>query len=812
MASKPGVLYTFPWHALGNAKYVLLAPLALHHVFEGLSDDVQGAFDDHMLLIVLLRYLQMFLWQFVSRFNPISARTKIQRKNIEFEQIDREENWDDYILLHAVLLSVLHRILPGFSGMPTFNWNGVLLMLLVHVGPIEFVYYWFHRALHHDYLWQRYHSHHHASFVTEAISGTVHPFLEQLAYTVIFSTAVLVPYLYGVHSIFIFYAYGLGFDFLNAVGHCNFEFFPSVFQLFPLKYLIYTPSFHSLHHSRVHTNYCLFMPIYDKFFGTYCSESEKVYYRVTSSKEKDVPSPDVIFLAHGGPLAQMLQIPFVSKYIGAKKFEMQLWMYPLLPVIMAIIPFMEFCIGHFENASAYVRRELSVTSTKRSLRAEQWAIARFAYHYVTKSHRASIVKLIEGAVLDADKKGCQVIGLGAFNKAWWINKGGDDIVKKYPDLRIRLVHGNTLTAACVLNALPHSARRVFFTGCTSKVGRALAVRLAVEGKTVIMRTDSQERFEMILEDVKRYDPEGSAHSNLVKAGSMEDGRNADVWLIGKYLKDKDHKYLPNNSLALYFCFPPPSFLRKDVTYVNVGALQAEPERFEGLGNCMADLDRGVLHACHAGAIVHCLEGWTHHETGDVEYKDLDKTWNAAKKYGFRLPEDSTRKITQYLHNHPRAGVPKVTSLELQAKIQSEYVKSTPSPTSSTNQHQKSTSASAHSASTSNGRQTSPDTHSSSGSSKINEAAPTGQSVSAMTLQELSTRVERDGQSLLVVDGWVLDVATFFEEHPGGEMIIQRYLGRDATNAVRGRVYNHSKAAFKIMQRRRIAKLLHNGEN
>jgi hypothetical protein len=34
----------------------------------------------------------------------------------------------------------------------------------------------------------------------------------------------------------------------------------AVLQALPfLKYLIYTPSFHSLHHSRVVTNFCLFM-------------------------------------------------------------------------------------------------------------------------------------------------------------------------------------------------------------------------------------------------------------------------------------------------------------------------------------------------------------------------------------------------------------------------------------------------------------------------------------------------------------------------------------------------------------------------
>jgi len=38
------------------------------------------------------------------------------------------------------------------------------------MGPVEFLYYWLHRLLHHHYLYSRYHSHHHSSIVTEPIT------------------------------------------------------------------------------------------------------------------------------------------------------------------------------------------------------------------------------------------------------------------------------------------------------------------------------------------------------------------------------------------------------------------------------------------------------------------------------------------------------------------------------------------------------------------------------------------------------------------------------------------------------------------
>jgi hypothetical protein len=62
---------------------------------------------------------------------------------------------------------------PAFGGRtyPLWSNEGLLIMFLLHMGPTEAVYYWAHRALHHHYLYNRYHSHHHSLFITEANSG-----------------------------------------------------------------------------------------------------------------------------------------------------------------------------------------------------------------------------------------------------------------------------------------------------------------------------------------------------------------------------------------------------------------------------------------------------------------------------------------------------------------------------------------------------------------------------------------------------------------------------------------------------------------
>ena len=58
-----------------------------------------------------------------------------------------------------------------------------------------------------------------------------------------------------------------------------------------------------------------------------------------------------------------------------------------------------------------------------------------------------------------------------------LNGGGTLFVNKLPNLRVRIVHGNTLTAAVILNEIPNHVGEVFLTGSTSKLGRAIALYL-----------------------------------------------------------------------------------------------------------------------------------------------------------------------------------------------------------------------------------------------------------------------------------------------------------------------------------------------
>jgi len=59
------------------------------------------------------------------------------------------------------------------------------------------------------------------------------------------------------------------------------------------------------------------------------------------------------------------------------------------------------------------------------------------------------------------------------------------------------------------------------------------------------------------------------------------------------------------------------------------------------------------------------------------------------------------------------------------------------------------------------------------------------------------------RQLIVVGGMIHDVESFADQHPGGKAFIKRYLGRDATSAFFGGVYDHSNGAANLLAQYRV---------
>ncbi|KAJ8508620.1 hypothetical protein ONZ45_g9109 [Pleurotus djamor] len=64
--------------------------------------------------------------------------------------------------------------------------------------------------------------------------------------------------------------------------------------------------------------------------------------------------------------------------------------------------------------------------------------------------------------------------------------------------------------------------------------------------------------------------------------------------------------------------------------------------------------------------------------------------------------------------------------------------------------------------------------------------------------------------LILVAGYIHDVSDFLEEHPGGRHLLVKMIGKDATTAFFGGVYDHSNAAHNLLSMKRVG-ILHGGQ-
>ncbi|PHT95273.1 Protein CER1-like 2, partial [Capsicum annuum] len=280
--------------------YLLLAPFAGHSIysfFMGKDESRRDISYIFILVYLLMRMVHHQMWISLSRYRTAKGDNRILDRSIEFDQVDRERNWDDQIMLNGVVFYIGYLMFTQTHHLPLWRIDGIIITALMHTGPVEFLYYWFHRALHHHFLYSRYHSHHHSSIVTQPHTAVIHPFAEIVIYYLLFFIPIVVTLFTGTSSIASIGAYAIYLDFMNLMGHCNFELIPKwMFSIFPpLKYLMYTPSFHSLHHTQFRTNYSLYMPMYDYLYGTVDKSSDTLYEK---SLEREAESPDVVHLTH----------------------------------------------------------------------------------------------------------------------------------------------------------------------------------------------------------------------------------------------------------------------------------------------------------------------------------------------------------------------------------------------------------------------------------------------------------------------------------------------------------------------------------
>ncbi|KAM7275992.1 hypothetical protein ACFE04_017858 [Oxalis oulophora] len=614
MASKPGILTNWPWHHLGSFKYLVLAPWAIHSTYSFITKEESERDLTKLLILplILWRYIHNQLWISLARYRTAKGNNRIVDKGVEFEQVDRESNWDDQILLSGLYFYAVTMMLPEkASRLPMWRSDGVLISFLLHIGPVEFLYYWFHRALHHHFLYTRYHSHHHSSIVTEPITSVVHPFAEHIGYFLLFSIAMLTPVLLGTGSNFATITYITYMDFMNNMGHCNFEFVPkTLFSTFPfLKYVMYTPTYHSLHHTQFRTNYSLFMPFYDYIYGTVDKSSDSLYEK---SLRRGGEQPDVVHLTHLTTPDSIYHLRLGFAYLAARPLKCSKWSLILWPVT---------CWSHLLTwfyGSTFVLERNSF----KNLKLQSWVVPAYNFQYIKDKNNEAINKQIEEAILDADSQGVKVLTLGLHNQSEELNKYGELYVERNPKLNIKVVDGSSLATAIVINTIPKGTSRILFRGQVNKIAFAIVEALAQTGIKVdaINKSDYKELKLKLDDKIKPC----LAHSTCY---------DHQIWLVGEGLSDEDQRKASKGTIFIPFSQFPPKKIRKDCFYGTPPAMII-PKHFENLHSCENWLPRKVISAWRIAGIVHALEGWKINESGD-RMCDIQKVWQATLRHGFR---------------------------------------------------------------------------------------------------------------------------------------------------------------------------------
>ncbi|PIN12590.1 hypothetical protein CDL12_14791 [Handroanthus impetiginosus] len=619
MASKPGILTDWPWTWLGNFKYIVLAPWAIHSTYSYLvKDKSERDLSQFMIFPFLLsRMLHNQIWISLSRYRTAKGTNRIVDKNIEFEQVDRERNWDDQIIFNGLLFYLGQKYIKAAHHLPWWRTDGVIWTALLHIGPVEFLYYWLHRALHHHFLYSRYHSHHHSSIVTEPITSVIHPFGEHIAYFALFAIPLLATLWTGTASLISFSGYITYIDFMNNMGHCNFEHIPKwVFSMFPpLKYLMYTPSYHSLHHTQFRTNYSLFMPFYDYVYRTMDKSSDTLY---ETSLLRSEEATDVVHLTHLTKPESIYHLRLGFAYLASEPQRSKWYLWLMWPVTLWSM-MVTWIYGH---RTFVVERNIF-----KHLKLQTWAVPKYTIQYYMQWQKETINGMIEDAIMEADDKGIKVLSLGLLNQEEGLNRNGELFIRRHPELKLKLVDGSSLAVAIVLNSIPKGTNQVVLRGTLTKVAYSIALALCKGGIQVfVMHEDEYKKLKGKL---------GSeSGSNLV----LSRHNLPKTWLVGDGLSENEQLKASKGTVFIPYSKFPPKKMRKDCLYNTTPAMLA-PKHLENVDSCENWLPRRVMSASRIAGILHAVEEWNVHECGNMMF-DIEKIWKASLEHGFRPLTDS----------------------------------------------------------------------------------------------------------------------------------------------------------------------------
>jgi sterol desaturase/sphingolipid hydroxylase (fatty acid hydroxylase superfamily) len=148
----------------------------------------------------------------------------------------------------------------GWFSLTVVDWLRITIELVVLLGYESIVEYWWHRAMHTNYLYSTFHKIHHSNKAPEPFDDMmIHPLEAFGYYCILYSPPFLFP---TTLNAFVLY--------MVVCGLCG------VFDHSGVRLSlagIYDSHDHDLHHSKTNINFGFPFSFTDRLFGTYYSES-----------------------------------------------------------------------------------------------------------------------------------------------------------------------------------------------------------------------------------------------------------------------------------------------------------------------------------------------------------------------------------------------------------------------------------------------------------------------------------------------------------------------------------------------------------
>jgi len=217
----------------------------------------------------------------VTRFRQ-AERLRVYRKALAPGQL-RSEAWAagrvvlfDAVALTAFQAAVRSRFAPFGVGaaLATFVW--------MFVG-FEVWFYVTHRPLHTRALY-RFHAQHHVAQVTEPLTSLSFSLVERAVllsgnFALVLLALGVMPVPMAGAMLYVLTDYAL-----DVVGRANTEWLSTRFVASGLGRVLFTPTFHAMHHARHQGHYGLFTTVLDRWLGTAFEDYPRVHARARAGE------------------------------------------------------------------------------------------------------------------------------------------------------------------------------------------------------------------------------------------------------------------------------------------------------------------------------------------------------------------------------------------------------------------------------------------------------------------------------------------------------------------------------------------------